>query len=80
MRWNKEKREKYAQNMGTAYIGYGGVVFCPKCGKKGYKVFKATINRNIGVEYGVYTIIMHQHTELGKTVNDGDCYLGMGRL
>jgi hypothetical protein len=56
---------------------YAGVVFCPKCGKKGYKYYQVRLNINTGNSQ-TYTRIRHSHGR--PTIVDGYCYLGMGKL
>ena len=77
----KQSRQQYAKKARRMkYVGYGGVCFCPRCGKKGYKHFHKTINILTGHEHPVFTIVIHQHSEHGKTVYDGCCYVGVGKL
>jgi len=80
----EEKRQyhrKYMRkNERIKYVGYGGVCFCPKCGKRGYKKFYRKINIKTGSEYSVFTVVLHYHNENGKTILDGNCHIGMGRL
>lgn len=87
-RYRLEHREKILQQVRqyakkttrTEWVGYGGVCFCPRCGKKGYKYYHGRFNINTGRHYGIRTTILHKHMENGVIVFDGNCYIGMGKL
>ena len=71
---------KYLRENTESSSLYAGVVFCPKCGRKGYKYYDVRLNVNTGKRQ-ICTRIRHSHTgAYHKTILDGRCYIGMGKL
>lgn len=59
---------------------YVGVWICPICGKKGYKEYLEQINQ--ATNHSTFTTVTnHQHqTADNKTIHDGRCIVGGGKL
>ena len=76
-----EYQKRYRKNARGEYLG---ACDCPICGKRGYKRLRRDINLKTGNEWHIHTEVQHQHSEWIngklKTIHDGTCYLGMGRL
>jgi len=77
---NARIREYGAKYYVTKHHSYVGVCFCEKCGSKGYKKYKRRYNKKTGKYSPIMTYVYHQHSEYGKTVHDGVCFIGMGEL
>lgn len=77
---NAFSREYHAKYIVTKHHSYIGVCICEKCGRKGYKRYLRHYNKKTGNYSKIRTYVHHQHSEDGKTVNDGACYIGIGEL
>jgi len=80
---NSKKYRKENCRVGDSV--YAGVVdACPRCGKKGYKRYQRFVNIRTGTLSNWATHVRHQHGECvdgkRKTIHDGVCYIGMGKL
>ena len=77
---NATVRSYRTEHFVTKYHSYSGVVLCPKCGRTGYKSYYRNYNKKTGNYSQIITHVNHQHGKDGKTVYDGTCYIGMGKL
>lgn len=77
---DRTKHREYMRNfVKTRNDRYLGTVVCPKCGRKGYASRMKKVNIKTGTVSGRFVQVLHKHTEHGKNVYDGSCYIGMVR-
>lgn len=76
----KERMKKYhRENIKTKVLKYIGVVFCPKCGEKGYMSIRCNYNEKTDKKYSVSKVVHHYHTQSNprKLIHEKTCYCGL---
>jgi len=73
-----EARRLHVKYGGEEYVG---VCMCPKCGRKGYKVYCRLFNTATGHFYAWHTHVKHfRPSGFRHSLYDGHCYVGVGKL
>lgn len=76
---NSASRHAYNKNVKTLSDKYLGACTCPRCEKHGYAELRKKRNGKTDTTYPRYLGVHHHHSEHGKTVYDGFCYVGVVR-
>jgi hypothetical protein len=71
-------RQYYGRNRETFTEEYMGPCVCPRCERRGYAELRRQRNVKTGHTYvRQYLVVQHIHSEGGKTVYDGNCFVGV---
>lgn len=77
---SNKQRNYRAKNCRRKSFYVGVTDSCPKCGVKGYRFYKLTLNRQTNAE-NLYAVVHHYaFNEKGVWAYDHMCYIGKGEL
>lgn len=77
---SNKQRDYRAKNCRRKSFYVGVIDSCPKCGVKGYRFYKLTLNRQTNAE-NLYAVVHHYaFNEKGIWAYDHMCYVGKGNL